>query len=810
MEKAIEAFDQDFAPWGLHLPANDARALQPGILMAEGWSVLYDFGTDAVGPYLDYYASLREGTDPRVLDDWHVRLYASGERQVFPPVLEAYLYSRDPTPDELDRARRPYLDSIASLATETPAPALDDEAGGGIPSGSAEPNPWDDLRQIAESELPTDRLYERTSGALDTRSLDEILAPFDPPRAEPEPVAEAEPEADEEPEGGGLAAMLASFETAPALVPLDEPPPAPPAPPARPPAPRSARPAPAPAPAPTPPREPVSLESITASLNDELTFADAWAADSNLSSTARADDLSAAGVVSLDAGAEEPEAAAETDSSWGFGVVELEPAELLDPELTLDSEAGEASTVAEPEVEPEPETEPEAEPEPEPIQAAAPAPPPKPAVAPPAAPAAPARPGAPSRPSGKMPAPVARVKKPVKPVQPPAGLDLYFPEEEESPAAPESAAALEPAQAPKSSASAAKTPAPKTSAPTAKTPVPAPKTPAPAAKTPAPVAKTPAPVAKVSAPAAKTSTPAPKTPAPAAKTPTPIPKASAPTAKTSAPEPAESDQSEDATPLEPPAPAPRRRSAAVPAAAAAAAAPAVQPDVRQSPTPDDVPAMRPSPRGSGGVRIPSDPSLDPIRESGRDTGRDTGREPVTADDVLLLPIWRRNPELVRKAAMAAGAVLAVIVLAVVIHSWHSSKSTASASASGATTETTASRGASAAAQSDTLPSPDSTVPASNADAGLDTASAPVAAGPLHSPAPRDTAVPTIPDLGNVQATETGVSSRTTSIQAEEPARPVGPRSVSPILRADGTSHPLGSSPGRSRTTFPATPEPPPN
>ena len=69
-----------------------------------GWHVLYDFGQDSHGEFLDYYAALRDGTDPTVTDDWHVRLYETGDRVQLPTVLEAYMYSRDPTPEELARA----------------------------------------------------------------------------------------------------------------------------------------------------------------------------------------------------------------------------------------------------------------------------------------------------------------------------------------------------------------------------------------------------------------------------------------------------------------------------------------------------------------------------------------------------------------------------------------------------------------------------------------------------------------------------------------------------------------------------------
>jgi hypothetical protein len=143
MNGAIEAFEREFAPWALKLPAADVAARRSGQLRAHGWSVLYEFGSDAYGDYLDYYAALREATDARVNDDWHARIYETGQIVAFPAVLEAYLYGRDPSPDELERARAPV---IASL--EPPA----DESSAAI--GTADTALWEDLKDVVEAEIP--------------------------------------------------------------------------------------------------------------------------------------------------------------------------------------------------------------------------------------------------------------------------------------------------------------------------------------------------------------------------------------------------------------------------------------------------------------------------------------------------------------------------------------------------------------------------------------------------------------------------------------------------------------------------------
>jgi outer membrane biosynthesis protein TonB len=167
MQVAIEAFDQDFAPWGLRLPDNDVLELRNGRLEEAGWVVLYEFGTDPIGGYLDYYAALREGADERVDGDWHVRLYENGARAVLPPVLEAYLYSRDPEPEELERTRRQYVDSLPAdeeheeTAADEPAAIEAAPEAVAVPEAPAYEDPWADLREAAESELSTERLMAR-------------------------------------------------------------------------------------------------------------------------------------------------------------------------------------------------------------------------------------------------------------------------------------------------------------------------------------------------------------------------------------------------------------------------------------------------------------------------------------------------------------------------------------------------------------------------------------------------------------------------------------------------------------------------
>src|SRR6185437_4588523 len=121
MRRAVDEFENDFARWGLHLPADAVETRRGGQIRHAGWSVRYNFGTDGVGDYLDYYASPRDVQLDPPGDDWHVRLYASGERALLPTVLEAYMYGRDPTWEELERARSHYLDQLTEPAMDAAA-----------------------------------------------------------------------------------------------------------------------------------------------------------------------------------------------------------------------------------------------------------------------------------------------------------------------------------------------------------------------------------------------------------------------------------------------------------------------------------------------------------------------------------------------------------------------------------------------------------------------------------------------------------------------------------------------------------------
>ncbi len=187
MDRAVEAFENDFARWDLHLPADAVATRCAGQIQHAGWSVRFNFGQDAHGDYLDYYASPRDVTEDPPGNDWHVRLYESGERISLPTVLEAYMYGRDPTWEELERARRPFAGQPADSPGDAP-PA--DPAGAEKETAASEPEwPSPDssprrpgqagqhaIRETSEDEA-VEAVRPKASADLDPGALEPDAAP---------------------------------------------------------------------------------------------------------------------------------------------------------------------------------------------------------------------------------------------------------------------------------------------------------------------------------------------------------------------------------------------------------------------------------------------------------------------------------------------------------------------------------------------------------------------------------------------------------------------------------------------------------
>jgi hypothetical protein len=122
MRKAIEAFESEFAQWGLTLPARDIVDRQPGHSERHGWSLDYSFGSDAFGEYLEYHARRTVPNEPVV--ERHARVYANGEKN-FVPAPAAELPDQpfiqpEPAPKATGgTTRRATLPPFASMVEES-------------------------------------------------------------------------------------------------------------------------------------------------------------------------------------------------------------------------------------------------------------------------------------------------------------------------------------------------------------------------------------------------------------------------------------------------------------------------------------------------------------------------------------------------------------------------------------------------------------------------------------------------------------------------------------------------------------------
>ena len=124
MRKAIEAFEKEFAPWGLTLPARDIVDRQPGHSDRHGWSLDYSFGSDAFGEYLEYHARRAVANEPVI--ERHARVYHNGERNFVPATAgaesdEPVFIQPDPAVKKSpagNSPRRPTLPPFAAMVEE--------------------------------------------------------------------------------------------------------------------------------------------------------------------------------------------------------------------------------------------------------------------------------------------------------------------------------------------------------------------------------------------------------------------------------------------------------------------------------------------------------------------------------------------------------------------------------------------------------------------------------------------------------------------------------------------------------------------
>lgn len=87
-------FAKEFAMSDICLAEDDVVNRRPGKIDKNGWDISYLFGSDEKGEYLDYYAS------HRMTNDRHVRIYADGQREDLPALVDFRRASQDPQEDE--------------------------------------------------------------------------------------------------------------------------------------------------------------------------------------------------------------------------------------------------------------------------------------------------------------------------------------------------------------------------------------------------------------------------------------------------------------------------------------------------------------------------------------------------------------------------------------------------------------------------------------------------------------------------------------------------------------------------------------
>ena len=108
MDAAVACFDEYFGQWDIQLPPDDVTARRAGRIVAAGWWIVYQFGKDDRGEYLDYYAA------HRMTSDTHVRLREDGTRESLPALSEWCLTSKDPVENE--RLRREFVERNREVA----------------------------------------------------------------------------------------------------------------------------------------------------------------------------------------------------------------------------------------------------------------------------------------------------------------------------------------------------------------------------------------------------------------------------------------------------------------------------------------------------------------------------------------------------------------------------------------------------------------------------------------------------------------------------------------------------------------------
>ena len=100
-----QRFNCVFANWEIELPADAMSSRVVWQIVHRGWTIWtrFDIDADDGREHLDYYAM------HRMTNDRHVRLYADGDEEGLPAIVEGYVIPQGATKTEREEERRKYF-----------------------------------------------------------------------------------------------------------------------------------------------------------------------------------------------------------------------------------------------------------------------------------------------------------------------------------------------------------------------------------------------------------------------------------------------------------------------------------------------------------------------------------------------------------------------------------------------------------------------------------------------------------------------------------------------------------------------------
>ena len=109
MNRIPELISEYFGRWGISLPQDAIESQLSGKIQSHGWTIKYLFGVDEQGEFLDFYAT------HRMTNDRHERIYASGETEDLPALLDFIVCPPDATEPqwrEIEREQQEYNNRV--------------------------------------------------------------------------------------------------------------------------------------------------------------------------------------------------------------------------------------------------------------------------------------------------------------------------------------------------------------------------------------------------------------------------------------------------------------------------------------------------------------------------------------------------------------------------------------------------------------------------------------------------------------------------------------------------------------------------